>query len=61
VSGAPYLGSVDVYVTAGADLNNATSTFSSLAFGSLSSYIAQALTRLSSRYRFKNTRTSILA
>src|SRR6266566_1758520 len=43
VSGAPYLGSVDVYVvSAGTDMNTVSPTVSSLAFGSLSSYISVA-------------------
>jgi hypothetical protein len=41
VSAAPFLGTVDVYVmTAGTDINSVTPTISSLAFGSVSSYIS---------------------
>lgn len=41
VSGAPFLGSVDVYViTAGANISSTTPTFSSLGFGSASSYVS---------------------
>ena len=43
VSGAPYLGTVDVYVvSAGTDINTVNPTVSSLAFGSLSSYLSVA-------------------
>ena len=42
-SGAPYLGTVDVYVvSAGTDINTVNPTVSSLAFGSLSSYLSVA-------------------
>ena len=41
VSGAPYLGAVDVYViTAGANINSVSPSFSALAFGAVSSYLS---------------------